>query len=242
MFGTLLNVGGFVLGGLAGLARRHPLSVATESWFKVSLGALTVFFGLRLTWVSFTGSFGQLLKQLVILLLALMLGKMTGQLMRLQKISNSLGQRAREAIASAKPGAERQDGAGFKSCAALFCASPLGILGALQDGLSFSTYFYPLAIKGVIDGLATFGLIKVFGSSVLLSALPVFVFQGASSLRAARVLEPLLSPAGLLNSVNAVSGLLIFCVALVMLGLKRLALANYLPSLVFAPLLTWLWR
>jgi len=31
-------------------------------------------------------------------------------------------------------------------------------------------------------------------------------------------------------------------VALVMLELKRIALADYLPSLALAPLLAWLWR
>jgi uncharacterized membrane protein YqgA involved in biofilm formation len=44
----------------------------------------------------------------------------------------------------------------------------------------------------------------------------------------------------LVDSVNAVGGLLVFSVALVMLGLKRIALADYLPSLIVAPLLT-LW-
>jgi uncharacterized membrane protein YqgA involved in biofilm formation len=43
----------------------------------------------------------------------------------------------------------------------------------------------------------------------------------------------------LINPINAVGGLLVFSVALVMLGLKRIELADYLPSLVIAPLLAW---
>jgi len=36
--------------------------------------------------------------------------------------------------------------------------------------------------------------------------------------------------------------LLIFCVALIVLEIKKIALADYLPSLLVAPLLAWLWK
>ncbi len=242
MVGTLINVGGILAGGLVGLSRRQPLPPASESWLKVSLAALTVFFGLRLSWVSFSGSFGQVLKQFAVLLLALSLGRLAGRLLGLQKLSNRLGQRARERMAAASPGDPHRAAEGFKTCAVLFCAAPLGIVGSVIDGLSLSRYVYPWAVKAVIDGLATLGLASVFGWGVLLAALPVLVFQGAITSVCAFWLQPFLAAHGLLDSVNAVGGLLVFCVALVMLGLKRIELADYLPSLVFAPLLTWLWR
>ena len=39
--------------------------------------------------------------------------------------------------------------------------------------------------------------------------------------------------------MNAAGGLLVFSVALVILELKKIELADYLPSLIFAPLLAW---
>ena len=48
--------------------------------------------------------------------------------------------------------------------------------------------------------------------------------------------------AALLNSVNATGGLLVFCIAMVILELKKFELADYLPSLAWAPLITWLWK
>jgi uncharacterized membrane protein YqgA involved in biofilm formation len=34
----------------------------------------------------------------------------------------------------------------------------------------------------------------------------------------------------------------VFCVAMLILGVKKISVADYLPSLIFAPLLTrWLW-
>ena len=51
---------------------------------------------------------------------------------------------------------------------------------------------------------------------------------------------PFLEAHGLLDSVNATGGLLVSCVGLVILGLKKIELADYLPSLVVAPVLAWL--
>jgi hypothetical protein len=240
MIGTALNVAGILIGGFAGLARRKPLSPANESFFKVALGAFTVFYGLRLTWISLNGSFVQILKQLLIAVLALMLGKATGRLLCLQKMSNRLGRQARERIAAIKPADPSQLSEGFKTCATLFCAAPLAILGSVQDGLS--GYYYPLAVKAVMDGLATMGFVLLFRWGVLFAALPVLVFQGTITLACAQFLKPFLETRSLIDSVNAVGGLLVFCVALVVLELKKIELADYLPSLAFGPLLTWVLR
>lgn len=237
--GTALNVIGILAGGVLGLWRRKPFSPATESRFKVALGVFTVFYGLRLTCLSLDWSFPRILKQLFVTVVAMMLGKVTGRVLHLQKMSNRLGQGARENIAAAKPQGAHRLGDGFKTCAKLFCAAPLAILGAVQDGLS--GYFYPLGVKGVMDGLATMGFVRVFGWGVMVAALPVLAFQGTLWLICALHLKPVLAAHGLLDSVNAVGGLLVFCVALVILGIKRIELADYLPSLAIAPLLTWVW-
>ncbi len=235
LLGAFLNVAGILVGGIVGLVRRKPLSVAQESWFKVALGAFTVFYGLRLTWSSLSGPFGQALKQLIIAVLALMLGKIFGRLLRLQKASNRLGQNAKEMITTASTG-NRRPGDGFKTCALLYCAAPLGILGSVSDGLS--GYFYPLAVKGVIDGLATLGFVPLFGWSVLLAAIPVLTLQGVITLGCAQLAQRFAHHEPILLSINAVTGLLIFAVALVILQIKKFELTDYLPSLLFAPLLT----
>jgi uncharacterized membrane protein YqgA involved in biofilm formation len=77
---------------------------------------------------------------------------------------------------------------------------------------------------------------------VLFAALPVLVFQGTITLLCAQFLGPFLATHHLVDSVNAAGGLLVFSVALVILEIKKLELADYLPSLIFAPLLAWLCR
>jgi uncharacterized protein len=238
MLGTVVNVAGIVAGGLVGLITKKPLSRGHQA--KVLLGALTVFYGLRLTWLSLHGSLGEIIKQLMIAVLSLMLGRLTGRLTQLQEVSNQFGQIARERIAGTAAGAGSDPGAGFKVCAALFCAAPLGIIGSVVDGLS--GYFYPLCIKAAIEALATMGFVSMFGWGVMLAAIPVLALQGSITLLCAEFVRPWLAAYSLTDSVNAVAGLLVFSVALVILDLKKLELANYLPSLLFAPLITWIWK
>jgi uncharacterized membrane protein YqgA involved in biofilm formation len=241
VLGTILNVAAIVAGGLAGLIVRKQPSAATQSFFKVVLGALTVYFGLRLSWLSINGSFGQVLKQLGIVLLSLSLGNLLGKLLRLQKASNRIGQLTRDRMARATPENSQRFNDGFIVCSLLFCAAPLGILGSIHNGL-LPDYFFPLAIKGLMDGLAAMSFAAMFGWGILLSAVPVLIFQGTITLLCHNSLAPFLQAHGLVDSVNATGGLLIFCVSLLIFEIRKVPVTDYLPSLIFAPLLTWVLR
>jgi uncharacterized membrane protein YqgA involved in biofilm formation len=182
------------------------------------------------------------LKLLAIVLLAMALGKLAGRLLHLQKLSNSVGQFASRKMAAASAG-KPEFNDGFQVAAALFCAAPLAILGAVAEGLDPNGFSKVLCVKDVMDGMAAMSFSKTFGRGVMLSAIPVLAWQGAIT-RAAFLLGPCLRahPQPLLDAVNATNGLLIFCVALIILQLKKVALADYLPSLALAPLLMrWLW-
>ena len=112
-------------------------------------------------------------------------------------------------------------------------------VAALQDGLAGN--FKPLAVKAAMDGLATMAFVTLFGWSVMLSVFPLMAWQGTLALLA-QMAQPWLANHALLDPLNATAGLLVFCVALIVLELKKIELADYLPSLVFAPLLTWILR
>jgi len=244
--GAILNAAGIVAGGLFGLTRRTPLAPQTQAFFKLALGVLTIFYGLRLAWLSIGGNFPHVLKQIAIAFLAVMVGKLAGQWLRFQKASNWLGKFACGLIERTKPDDPQRFTNGLNACAILFCASPLGILGAVQDGLPGQPdgvgYFYPLAVKGVMDGLAMISLVTLFGWGAMLAALPVFVLQGSVTLACTLYLEPFLRVHGLVDSVNAVGGLIVCSVGLVIFEIRKVELADFLPSLAVAPLLAWLWR
>jgi uncharacterized membrane protein YqgA involved in biofilm formation len=239
MTGSILNAAGILIGGALGLILRRQFATSTQLALRGLIGVLTVVIGLHLTWSALNGSFFQVFKQVVIMILALTAGRITGRLLRIQRTLKRVGKYANERIEKARQGDANRLNDGFAVCALLFCAGPWGPVGAVEDGLT--GYWAPLAIKAAMDGLATMGFVSIFGWGAMLSALPVFVVQGTIT-QAAHRLEPFLRAHNLVDSVNAVSGILIFCVALIALELKKLELADYLPSLAMAPLITWLWH
>lgn len=239
MMGTILNAVGILAGGVIGLTVANRIKPSTLLVMKAMLGALTVFVGLKLTLTSLSGSFGSVMKQLGIVVLALTLGRMTGRLLHLQKFLNGLGRYAKERYTRTDINSPQRLSEGFITCTLLFCVGPMAIIGAAQDGLE--GHWQTLGIKALMDGLATMAFVTTFGWGVMLSVIPVVAYQGTITL-GARFLAPYLQDLPLMDSVNATGGLLVFCIALIILELKKIELADYLPSLAFAPLLTWWWR
>jgi len=236
--GAFLNAFGILLGALFGLARCKPVLARAQLFFRNALGSATIFFGLQLVWLNVNGTFFSCLKQIFLALLALVLGNLLGKLLALQKISNQLGRFAGNLITNAQTNPPRKMADGFNACAILFCAAPLGILGAVTDGLSGNFYF--LAIKAVMDGLAMTSFVKMFGWVSALSAFPVFIFLGAITFAVQFYAKPFLDSHNLNFSVNTAAGFIACAVALVIFEVRKVELANYLPALAVAPLLAWL--
>jgi uncharacterized membrane protein YqgA involved in biofilm formation len=151
---------------------------------------------------------------------------------------NRLGHFAGEAFAKAQ---QRRVKVGFNegslACAVLFCIGPLSVLGPVQEGLG--GIFFVLAVKAVMDGLAAFAFARVFRWGVLLSALPVLALQGTITLlvtwAASRAPGAAMVPAA-----NVSGGLLVVCAMLLVFEVRKVPLGDYLPALIVAPALAWL--
>lgn len=233
--GAFLNALGILLGAIFGLTQRVPLSARAQKKFKTALGVASVFFGLQLVWLHIGGTFLLCAKQIFLAALAVVIGYWTGKLLGLQKISNRLGRFAGGLISSAQKNPPGKPGDGFLAGSILFCAAPLGILGAITDGLSGN--FSLLAVKGVMDALATMAFVKIFRWPAAFAAFPVFIFLVGSTLGSRLLAAHFFYSPSLIDSVNIVAGLVACIVALVIFETRKIEFANYLPALVIAPLL-----
>lgn len=236
MIGPFLNAFGILFGALFGLIRREPLTPATQKSCQSALGALTMFCGLHLIWLNVDGTLGHVLKQLFIALLALLLGNLLGKLLGIQKMSNYVGRHAAGLLGKAEKNLPTKPTDGFVAASVLFCAAPMGIIGAVTDGLN--GYFYPLAVKAAMDGLAMTSFVKMFRWPTALAAIPVFLFVNGLALLIHVFILPRLTTPEMVHSVGAVGGLILCATTLVILSVRRVELANYLPALAVAPLVT----
>lgn len=235
MIGTLLNTAAVFLCGLAGQARNVALGRAAETRLKAFLGLLTFLCGFHLLWLSLNGTFLRCLALFGAGLVAVTLGALLGRLLRLQRASNAIGRYASRLLGDGASATRFSDG--FVACALVLCANPLGVVGALTEGAL--GYFGPLVIKAVMDGVAALALAPTFRWGVAACALPVLAWQGSLSLGAAQ-LAPWMRERDLLDPFGVAAALLVLVSALLVLELKKVELANYLPGLVLAPLLMWL--
>jgi len=239
MIGTAINALGILLGGAFGLLLKRQLTLPTQVAIKNGLGVLVVVVGLKTTWDNIGGGFWLVMKQVTIVVLALTLGRLIGRLLHLQKGLNRLGQHAKERFGKSSPDQPNRWSEGFITCSLLFCVGPMAILGSVQDGLTGR--WQVLGAKALMDGLATMAFVGTFGWGAICSVIPVVAYQGSITL-GAKFVAPYVQDPALMASINATGGLLVFCIALIILSLKKIELADYLPSLAVAPLITWIWR
>ena len=237
MTGTILNVAGILIGGVLGLTLPGLLSTRRQLGLKNLLGFATVFMGIQIMWVNMGGGFGRAVQQFLIVMISMSAGRLLGRLMGLQKGMNRLGGYAGARFALADRTGTRSVSEGFITATILFCIAPLGMVGAILDGTG---HWGGLAIKTLLDGLATMAFVVTFGWGVLLAILPVLAWQGTLSL-ATRLFEAQVGNDLVMASLAATCGMMVMSLSMVILDLKKVELADYLPSLVLAPLITWFW-
>src|SRR4051812_26850127 len=99
-----------------GLLLTRQFLQSTQVALRGVMGVFTVFIGLRMTYLSLNGNGFQIIKQVVIMILALTVGRILGRLLRIQRTLNRLGHYAGERFAQAKPEDPNRTNEGFAIC------------------------------------------------------------------------------------------------------------------------------
>lgn len=220
--GTLLNALTVLLGGTIGsLAGNRLPQRIHEALFGV-LGLFTVLTGLLSAITT---------KNPLILLGSLLLGTIIGEIINIESGLERAGDWLQKRLA--RSGSTLSEA--FVSASLVFCVGPLSILGSLDNGLSGDTT--KLVIKATLDGFAALAFGATLGWGVLLAIITVLLYQGGLSLGAHAIAPLLMSNADAITELTATGGLILVAVGLKLLKIRDLRVANYLPSLVFAPLL-----
>ncbi|MEA2155720.1 MAG: uncharacterized protein QOE11_1860, partial [Solirubrobacteraceae bacterium] len=165
---------------------------------------------------------------------AILLGGLAGEAIGIEARLQRLGDRLQERVMRSRPaGTGTTVSEAFFTASLLFCVGPLTVVGSFEDGLRHN--IEPLATKSLLDGFASVALASTLGAGVALAAITVLVVQGALTLGAGLFRDLLQGEA--LAAMTSAGGVLIIGIALKLLDLKDVKVGNFLPALVFAPLL-----
>jgi uncharacterized membrane protein YqgA involved in biofilm formation len=215
-----------LVGSLVGLAAGARLPATMRDSVVTGLGLITLFLGLGNA--ARTGN-------PIVLLLSVLAGVIIGELLGIDSGLKNLAARLEARFGGDGHDARARFVTGFVTASLVFCVGPLTLLGAMLDGMGEASGLQQLAIKSALDFFAALAFAASFGIGVLFSLATILVVQGGLALTGylfGRVLSP-----AMIDETVAAGGILLLGLALVLLDLKQPRMANFLPSLLVAPLL-----
>lgn len=124
----------------------------------------------------------------------------------------------------------------FVTASITVCVGAMAVVGAVEDGMQGN--YSILATKAVLDFIIILVMTSTLGKGCLFSAIPVALFQGCVTALAVFI-KPVMTDAALAG-LSLAGSILIFCVGVNLVWDAKLRVANMLPAIVVAPLLTFL--
>lgn len=241
--GTAVNVATVLVGATIGALAGDRLPVRTRTVVTDGLGLVTLLIAassaVAVADPALEDAVGSAAPTLIVLG-SVLLGGIVGSLLRLEDRLEGLGLLVRRLVVRrAETGggdgeARARFVQGFVVSSLVFCVGPLTILGSLEEGLGNGAE--QLLLKSALDGFAAIAFAAAFGWGVAASVLSLVVVQGGLTLLGAGIGGVV--PEAHLAALTATGGLLLIGVALRLLDLKQLKVADLLPALLVAPALT----
>ncbi|MBC8382559.1 MAG: DUF554 domain-containing protein [Candidatus Cloacimonetes bacterium] len=221
MTGTLINVGAVIAGSIIGIILRKQLPQKLTTIAFQAIGLFTIFLGITMALKT---------EHYLILIFSLILGSVVGELLDidawLTRMSDSLK----------KKWHLKNDkfSEGLVTAFLLFCMGSMTILGAIEEGLGGNPNL--LLTKSLLDGFASIALAAALGIGVMLSVIPLLIYQGGLTLFAKLFEQSVTLP--IITELTAVGGIILIGLGITILEIKKLKVINMLPSLVFVVVLT----
>lgn len=225
--GTLINAALVLIGGTIGLIFKKAISENMEYSIHKATGVAVLVIGLagvmtNMLSIDENGAFhssGELM-----LVISLAVGTFFGELL---KLDDKLNNGCKKIEAKFKMS---NFSSGFITATMIYCIGAMAIVGSINDGLLHDSS--TLITKGIIDGITSIVLAASLGYGVLLSAVPILLYQGSMTLLASTLQNVLKGE--LLMNICIVGYALVMCIGINFLynSKKQIKTVNMLPSLL----------
>lgn len=225
LLGTIVNGALIMLGSLFGIFLSR-ISESMKETVMQGLGIAVMVLGLQMGFKS---------ENFLIVILSLVFGTLIGEYLDLEGKLNKLGDWLEKKLG--KGSGQKNIAQGFVTATLIFVMGAMAIIGALDSGIRNDHNV--LYTKGIIDGFISLILTSTLGIGVILSAIPVFLYQGIIALFAIQIdrFVPQVLMDMFIVEMTAVGGIMIVSIGLNMLGLTKIRVANLLPGILVTALI-----
>jgi uncharacterized membrane protein YqgA involved in biofilm formation len=222
MFAVIVNVITVIVGSTVGLLCKKGIPKRLSDAVMLGIGLCTLYIGIS----------GSLQGENVLILIAsVVLGGISGTLLNIDGGIAGLAEKAESRFR--KTGSDISVAEGIISATLLFCVGSMTVTGSIQAGLTGDNSL--LITKAMLDLVSSMILASSLGVGVLLSAAAVLVIQGGLVLLAG-LIAPFMST-GAINEMTCAGSILIIMIGTNLMGITKIKVADYLPAIVFAPIL-----
>ena len=232
-FGTTLNVVAIIIGSVVGILIGKKLSEKFRRLITDVLGCVTAISAADALSSYWDINLTQALPQggaILVIVFSLLIGAAIGSWLKIEESLEVFGEKLKSKFDKKE---ESNFVEGFVSASLVFAIGPLAILGSISDGMG--TGIDQLVLKSTLDGFTSIAFAASLGWGVALSSLPVgiyqFIWTGIGISLGAILADYQIA------AMTAVGGVLLIGIALRLLRIKDVAVANLLPAIALAPLI-----
>lgn len=231
--GTTLNIITIIIGGSLGVFIGAKISQKLRDLILDALGCVTIISAADALLDFWDPNFQNSMPRgwaLLVVVFSLIFGAVLGSFWRIEERLELFGNRLKVRFSK---GDNHNFVEGFVTSSLIFVIGPLAILGSISDGMG--TGIDQLVLKSTLDGFAALAFAASLGWGVVLSSIPVGVYQFAWT-AIGFLLGAILADYQVL-AMTSVGGILLIGISLKLLRIKTIEIGNLLPALALAPLL-----
>lgn len=229
ILGVIVNVATVLIGSCIGLVFKKGISKKYSDAVMKGIGFCTILIGIQ----------GMLKgENVLVAIVSMVIGAIIGTAVDIDKRLNGAGDFLSKKLKKNDGTDKVSIAEGFVTASLLFCVGAMTIVGSLNSGLKGDHIM--IFTKSTLDFFSSMMLSASLGIGVPFAALFVLVFQGGIVILAG-LIEPLLSDSAIAE-ITCVGSLMILALGFNLTGIGKFKVANYLPALLFAPFVCYLFE
>jgi len=222
MIGTFVNTAAVIVGGSIGLLLKKNMPERITGIYFQAIGLFTLAIGISMV---------VKMEHILVIVGSLAVGSLVGEWLNFEVGAERLSTYLKIKF---RVGNEKFS-EGLITAFLLFCMGSMTILGTIQEGTGGSSDL--LFTKSLMDFFTALLLASAFGFGVIVSAIPLFIFQTLLTLLS--MYASTFFSHIIIQGLTSVGGVLLIGLGINILDIKKLRILNMLPSLLIVVFVLW---
>lgn len=218
LLGTIVNAIAIIIGSLIGQTISGMKENVKNSIVQ-AIGLCVVVMGIEM---------GLSSNNFIIVIFSIVIGTLLGEWWSLEDKLEGVGNRLERWVGKKGQG---NISAAFVSATIIYCVGAMAILGSLDSGIRNDHQL--LLTKSLLDGFTSILFTSTLGIGVIFSAVPVFLYQSAITISAYYIQQFISDDLMgiMIDELTATGGIMIIAIGMNILRIKKIRVANMLPSI-----------